>query len=95
MPNLVDEYKIIFHGKLPWLFPRKMVLYLLTNFGILKPRTIISNLIRFHLGFRQASKSFYRKLKYREKLSEKFQGLPRFPRKMVLYSSTNFRILKP
>ena len=72
-----------------------MVLYCSTNFRILKPWTIISNLIRFDLGFWQASKPFYRKLKYREKVLEEFQRLPRFPRKMVLYSSTNFRILKP
>ena len=76
-------------------FPRKMVLYSSTNFHILKPWSVISNLKRFHLGFWQASKSFYRKLKYRKKVLEEFQRLPRFPRKMVLYSSTNFRILKP
>ena len=76
-------------------FPRKMVLYSSTNFRILKPWTIISNLIRFDLGFWQASKPFYRKLKYREKVLEEFQSLPHFPRKMVLYSSTNFCILKP
>ena len=76
-------------------FPRKMVLYSSTKFGILKPWTIISNLIRFDLGFWQASKPFYRKLKYREKVLEEFQRLLRFPRKMVLYSSTNFPILKP
>ena len=67
-------------------FPRKMVLYSSTNFCILKPWAIISNLIRFDLGFWQASKPFYRKLKYREKVLEKFQRLPRFPRKMVLDS---------
>ena len=70
-------------------------MYSSTKFGVLKPWTIISNLIRFDLGFWQASKPFYRKLKYREKVLEEFQRLPRFPRKMVLYSSTNFRILKP
>ena len=74
-------------------FPGKMVLYSSTNFRILKPLTIISNLIRFDLGFWQASKPFYRKLKYREVL-EVFQRLPRFPRKTVFYSSTNFCILK-
>ena len=72
-----------------------MVLYSSTNFRILKPWAIISNLIRFDLGFWQASKPFYRKLKYREKVLEEFQRLPRFPRKRVLYSSTNFCILKP
>ena len=76
-------------------FPRKMVLYSSTKFGILKPWTIISILIRFDLGFWQASKPFYRKFKYREKVLEEFQRLPRFPREMVLYLSTNFRILKP
>ena len=75
--------------------PRKMVLYSSTNFRILKPWTIISNLIRFDLGFWQVSKPFYRKLKYREKVLEEFQRLPPLPRKMVLYSSTKFVILKP
>ena len=72
-----------------------MVLYSSTNFCILKPWVIISNLIRFDLGFWQASKPFYRKLKYSEKVLEEFQHLPRFHRKIVLYSSTNFRILTP
>ena len=74
-------------------FSRKIVLYSSTIFRISKPSAIISNLIRLDLGFCQASKPFYKKLKYREKVLEKFQRLPRFPRKMVLYSSTNFRIL--
>ena len=76
-------------------FPRKMALYLSTNFPILMAWAIITNLLRFDLGFWQASKPFYRKLKYRENVLEEFQRLPRFPRKMVFYSSTNFRILKP
>ena len=79
-------------------FPRfsiKMVLYSSTNFRILKPWATISNLIRFYLGFWQAWKPFYKKLKHREKLFEEFQHLRRFPRKMVLYLSTNFRILNP
>ena len=87
--NVLEEFQ-----RLP-RFPRKIVLYSSTNFRILKPWAIISNLIRFDLGFWQASKPFYRKLKYREKVLEEFQRLPRFPRKMVLYSSTNFCILKP
>ena len=74
-------------------FPRKMVLYSSTNFRILKPWAIISNLIRFDLGFWQSSKPFYRKLKYREKVLKEFQRLPRVPRKIVLYSWTNFLIL--
>ena len=76
-------------------FPREMVLYSSFNFHILKPWAIICNLIRFDLGFWQASKLFYRKLKYRENILEEFQRFPRFPRKMVLYSSTNFCILNP
>ena len=72
-----------------------MVLYSSTNFCILKPWVIISNLIRLDLGFWQTSNPFYRKLKYREKVLEDFQRLPRSPRKIVLYSSTNLHILKP
>ena len=76
-------------------FPRKIVLYLSTKFGILKPWTIIPKLKRFDIRFWQTSKQIYRKLKYREKVLEEFQRLPRFPRKMVLYSSTKFGVLKP
>ena len=76
-------------------FPRKMVLYSSTKFGILNPLTIVSNLIRFDLGFCQPSKQIDRKLEYSEKVLEEFQRLLRFPRKMVLYSSTKFGILKP
>ena len=72
-----------------------MILYSSTKFGILRSWTIISKLIRFDLGFWQASTLFYRKFKYREQVLEEFQRLPRFPRKMVLYSSTKFGILKP
>ena len=77
------------------LFPRKMVFYSSTKFSILKPWAIISNLIRFDLDFWYASKLFCRKLKYREKVLEDFQRLPRFPRKILLYSSTSFCILRP
>ena len=76
-------------------FPRNMVLYSSTNVHILKPGAIISNLIRFDIGFWEAWKQFYRKLKYREKVLEEFQRLSRFPRKMILYASTNFHILEP
>ena len=76
-------------------FPRKFVLYSSTNICTLKPWAIILNLRRYDFGFWQTSKRFYRKLKYREKVLEEFQRLPRFPRKMVLYLSTNFHILKP
>ena len=74
---------------------RKTVLYSSTKFGILKPLTIVSNLIRFDLGFCQPSKQIYRKLVYSEKILDEFQRLLGFSRKMVLYSSTNFCILKP
>ena len=43
----------------------------------------------------QTLKQIYRKPKYSKKVFEEFQRLPRFPRKMVLYSSTKFGILKP
>ena len=72
-----------------------MVLHSSTNFRFFKPWAIISSLIRFDLGFSLASKPFYRKLKYREKVLEVFQRQPGFPRKMVLYSSANFLILRP
>ena len=75
--------------------PRKIVFFSSTNFRILNPWVIISNLIMFDLCFWQASKPFYRKLNNREKVLKEFQRLPRFLRKLVLYSSTNFSILKP
>ena len=75
-------------------FPRKMDLYSWTNFCILKPSEIISNLIRFDLGFWQDSKPIYRKLEYTERALEELQRLPHFPRKMVLHLSTNFRFFK-
>ena len=72
-----------------------MILYSLTKFGIIKPWTNIPWLRRFDLGFWQTSKQIYRKLQYVEKVFREFQGLPRFPRKIVLYSSTIFGIIKP
>ena len=75
-------------------FPRKMVLYSSTKFGILNPLTIVSNLVRFDLGFCQPSKQIYSKLGYSEKVLEEFQRFLRFPRKIVLYWSTKFGILK-
>ena len=87
--NIFEEFEHL--GR----FPRKMILSWSTNFRIWKSWAIISNLIRFHLGFWQGWKAFHRKPKYREKVLEKFQRLPRFNRKIVLYSSTNFCILKP
>ena len=87
--KVFEEFQTLPH------FPRKRVLYWSTYFCIWKPRAIVSNLIRLDLGFWQAPKPFYMKLKYREKVLEEFQRLPVFPRKMVLYWSTNFHILKP
>ena len=80
--------------RLPSL-PRKMVWYSTTKFVILKPLTIVSNLIRFDLGFCQPLKQIYSKLGYSEKVLEELQRLPRLPTKMVLYLSTKFVILKP
>ena len=87
--NVLNEFQRLLR------FPRKMILYCSTKFGILRSWTIISKLIRFDLGFWQASTLFNRKFKYREQVLEEFQRLPRFPRKMVLYSSTKISILKP
>ena len=87
--NVLEEFQ-----RLP-CFTRKMILYSSTNFRSLKPGAIISNFIRFDLVFWKTSKPFYRKLKYRQKVLEEFRRLPRFPRKMVLYSSTNFCSFKP
>ena len=76
-------------------FFRKMFLYWLNKFGIKKPWTNIPWLRIFHLGFWQSSKEIYTQLQYRKKFFGEFQGLLHFPRKMVLYSSTKFGILKP
>ena len=77
-------------------FPRKnSFVYSSTEFGILKPWTNIQSLRRFDLGFWKTSKQIYRKLQHRKKVFEELKGLSRFPRKMILYSSTKFGILKP
>ena len=52
-------------------------------------------IITVNWDFSQTSKQIHSKLKYREKVFGEFQDLPRFPRKMVLYSWTNFDISKP
>ena len=70
-------------------------MYSSTKFGIIKPWTNIPWPRRFLLAFWQTSKQIYRKFKYREKVFGEFQALPRFPRKMVLNSLTEFGILKP
>ena len=58
-------------------------------------KTFEKTMITINLDPPQTSKQIYRKLKYREKVFEEFQRLLRFPRKIVLYSSTKFGILKP
>ena len=72
-----------------------MVLYSSTKFGILKPWTNILWPRNFNFGFWQTSKQIYRKLYYRKKVFGEFQALRHSLRKMVLYSSTKFDILKP
>ena len=75
-------------------FPRKMILYSSTKFSILKPLTNFQSLGRFDLGLLQTSKEIYTKLQRTEKVFGEFQALPLFPRKIVLYWSTKFGILK-
>ena len=77
------------------LLSEKMALYLLTRFGILKLWTNILWLTRFDLGYLQTSKQNNSKLQYSKKVFGKFQDLSRFSRKMVLYLSTKFGIIKP
>ena len=76
-------------------FPRKMVLYLLTNFETITLWINFPWLRRFDLGCWQTSKQIYRKFQYRGKVFGEFQGFPCFPRKTVLYSLTKFGIIKP
>ena len=76
-------------------YPRKMVLYSSTKFRIIKPSTNIPWLRGFDLGFWKSSKQIYRKLQNKENFFGEFQGLPCFPRKMVLYLWTKFVIIKP
>ena len=75
-------------------FPRKMILYSLTKFAIIKTWTNIPWLSRLDLRFLQTSRQIYRKIQCTEKIFEKFQRLPRFLRKMVLYSSSKFCIFE-
>ena len=59
----------------------------LTTFGNTK--------ITANWDFSHTSKQIYRKLQYKENVFEGFQGLSRFPWKIVWYSSTKFGVLKP
>ena len=47
-----------------------------------------------NLHFSQTPKPVYRKLQHGEKIFSKFQSQPRFPRKMILYSSNKFYIFE-
>ena len=67
--------------------------YLTVEYSTFK--TFKKTIITINLDPPQTSKQIYRKRKYREKVFGEFQRLPRFPRKMVLYSLTKFGILKP
>ena len=59
-------------------------------------KTFEKTLIKINLEPPQTSKKkIYNKLNNSEKVFEEFQRLTPFPRKMVLYSLTKFRILKP
>ena len=87
--NVLEEFQRLSR------FPTKVVLYSSINFCILNAWAIISNFIRFDLDFWQASKPFYRKLKYREKGFWRVSTFPSLSQKNDLDSSTNFFILKP
>ena len=76
-------------------FSRKMILYWSTKFGIVTPWTNNPWPRKFDWDFWQTSKQIYRKLQYKEKAFQVFHGLSGFPRKIDLYSSSKFRILKP
>ena len=76
-------------------FPRKMVVYSSTKFGIRKPWKKLVSLRRLNLGFWQTSKQIYGELQFREKFFGEFEALPRFRTKMILNSSSKFGILKP
>ena len=86
--------KLLKSSKVSLCFTRKIVLYSLTKFDILKPWNNIQSLRRFDWGFWQTSKQIHRKLQYKQKVFEEFQGMSRFSRKIFMYSSTKFGILK-
>ena len=86
--------KLLKSSKVSLCFTRKIVLYSFTKFGILKHWTNIQSLRRFCWGFWQTSKQIYRRLQYKQKVFEEFQGMSHFSRKIVMYSSTKFGILK-
>lgn len=60
---------------------------------IFQPCSNVQSLKRFDLSFCKISKQIYRKFQCREISLEKFQGLPHFSRKVVLYLPTKFAFL--
>ena len=90
------QYGEKFFGKFQGLlhFTRKLVLYLLSKFSILKHCTNTQSLRRLELRFWQTSKQIYGTLQYKERLFLKFQSFPRCLKKMVLYSLRKFHIFE-
>ena len=74
-------------------FSEKMV-WCSSNKFYIEPFTNVESHRRFNLGFWQISERVYRKLQHGKKFFGKFQGLPCFLRKMVLYLWSKFSILK-
>ena len=72
-----------------------MVLYSSSKFKIIKLGANIQSLRIVDLGFWQISKQIYRKLEFKDKPFKKYQGLSRFPKKLILYWWTKFDILQP
>ena len=65
------------------------------KFAILMPWINVPWSRRFDLDFWQTSKQNYNKFQYREKVFREVQGLPQFPRKMVLYLLAKLGIINP
>ena len=80
--------------KVSLAFPEKWFCICRPNLALWSIESIFNH---WKISFRllQSSKQIYRKPQYREKVFEEFQGLPSFLRKMILYSSTKFGIIKP
>ena len=75
-------------------FPRKMVVYSSTKFGIRKPWKKLVSLRRLNLGFWQTSKQIYGELQFRKRTLEELQGFSDIPRWIVQYLSNKFGVLK-
>ena len=73
-------------------FPKKMVLYSSTKVSTLNLETNILRRRRFCLGLWHTSKLTCSKPQYNKRVFEEFQNFSRFPRRMVLYSSTKIGI---